>query len=131
MPLLGLPQRPHVSADLRCVFLLRRQPCRRPEESPAVVQAVFENFAPRHHVQKVQQEMEEMLSTCEIEQARYRAAAIQLEAQVINAACDNPGLAVTYDLILPLLRERLYAKVSHAQAKEDQAAAQVLSSVSI
>ena len=43
----------------------------------------------------------------EQQDAEHRAGLIQLEAQVINAACDDPGPTVASKLLLPIIRERL------------------------
>ena len=64
-------------------------------------------------------------SDCDHGQAQERAALIQLEAQVINAACQNPGVNIAHSVMLPLIRERLLAKVPGIQ----QAAAEALAEV--
>ena len=40
-------------------------------------------------------------------QADDRAALLQLETQFINASCSDPGVAVTSELFLPMVRKRL------------------------
>ena len=81
-------------------------------------------MAPRKYEVHWQQPLELQESYLATKEADTRAALVQLEAQVINAACDNPGLAVTYSLVLPLVRERLMGKVLQAQQKKDEAMGQ-------
>ena len=64
-------------------------------------------------------------SDCVYGQAQERAGLIQLEAQVINAACQNPGVNVAHSVMLPLIRERLLAKVPGTQQATAEASAEV------
>ena len=74
----------------------------------------------------LQQELKQQQGNLETQQVDDRAALIQLEAQVINAACDNPGLLVTYKLFLPMVRERLMLKLPQSvQDKHAQPQRQV------
>lgn len=61
----------------------------------------------------------------EATEASTRAALVQLEAQVINASCHNPGLVVTNELFLSMVRERLLNKVLEVKQVAAQAEAQV------
>ena len=60
---------------------------------------------------RLQEDLKKPQSNLETQQADDRAALIQLEAQVINAACSNPGLLATHRLFLPMVRERLMPKL--------------------
>ena len=74
------------------------------------MQDIQANLATRKCELAWQQQLEEQESYLASKDADTRAALIQLEAQVINAACDNPGLVVTDQLVLPMVRERLMGK---------------------
>ena len=82
----------------------------------------FNDLTPRPLAQKLQLKLEEAASFASGKQAEYWAALVELEAHVINTACDNPGNAVTYGLILPLVQSRLLEKTTLVQ---DIRAAQV------
>lgn len=79
------------------------------------MQGVYEKLTSRQAVQDIQQEVGFFIEVFENRQAAERAALIQLEAAVVDAACDDPGLDVVHDLMLPLIRERLLAKAAQAQ----------------
>ena len=83
----------------------------------------FNNLTPRPLAQALQLKLEEAASFASSRQADHRAALIELEAHVINTACDNPGIAVTYGLLLPLVQRRLLEKTALVQ---DIRAAQVV-----
>lgn len=55
------------------------------------------------------------------------AALHHLEMHMINVACDDPGAAIGAQLILPILQERLDAKVAAFFARQaDEAAEELL-----
>ena len=68
-------------------------------------------MASREYALNLRQELEGHRYAMEKMQADNRAVLIHLEAQVINAACDNPGLMVTNQLFLTIVRERLQDKL--------------------
>lgn len=58
--------------------------------------------------------------------ANMRAALVYLEAEVINMACDDPGRTIGRCVLLPLIRERVEAKMTDAALQvEAQAEAEV------
>ena len=82
------------------------------------MQIFYDTLYTRETQFKILQDVQTHIGILETADAKDRASLILLEAQVINSACANPGLKVTHDLFLPLVRERLLAKVvgSHKPA---------------
>ena len=53
------------------------------------------------------------------DRAEHSRAVIQvLERQVVNITCDDPGLKLTSDVILPVLRERIESAAREAAEKK-------------
>ena len=89
------------------------------------MQDFYEPLGKRQHAQALQYALEQQAQAMETLEASTRAALVQLEAQVINASCHNPGLLVTNELFLSMVRERLLNKVLEMKEAAAQPEAQV------
>ena len=62
--------------------------------------------------------LQAQLEHAEKESATSRAAIIQLEAQLINVACDDLGGLVWTSVLMPMLRERIESKAFQCYNKD-------------
>ena len=69
--------------------------------------------------------LQAQLEEAEKESAGSRAAVIQLEAQLINVACDDLGGLVWTSVLMPMLRERIESKAFQCYNKDVLADEQV------
>ena len=73
--------------------------------------------------------LQAQLEEAEKESAGSRAAVIQMEAQLINVACDDLGRLVWTSLLMPMLRERIESKAFQFNNKDVLLAEQQVSAL--
>ena len=73
--------------------------------------------------------LQAQLEQVEKESADSRAAVIQMEAQLINVACDDLGGLVWTSVLMPMLRERIESKAFQFNNKDVLLAEQQVSAL--